>query len=504
MPAIRHIVHSTRQALAPIAAACAALVPIAHATAQNSGPIPAIILQQPAAPEMRLDGSFSDWLRIPPAAVDPSGDAEGPMDLRAVWLANRAHAIWLALEFNDDSTLFRNEAGDADMSMHITLPGDRLVTIDLARGGYWLTDSTTDDATRQPIHWDELDLRVMPSHASRRFELSFSLLRQGVEIGDIIELRFSGNDALDEPIRFRLVDSQSALTRRPVGPQAIDQSPRAAFRIASYNTDGAGLIVPTNPDRRERLARVVKAAAADIYCFQNDPTDSAETLRRRIEGIDPHSNAGEWNVVLTRGSAIATTHPILPLPPLEDARIAGAIVTLPTGDPSTEPRAIAVYSAHLPEGGGPDSSQDTARIRQAELIAAQLDRLRSGSLGEAFEPYANAPAILAGTLNITGSELPRITLEESAELRFAELPHMLTDQLDTWHDHASNLPPATLDHMAFTPGIDIALGFVVNVRRLGPVLARQSGMHRADFEATPHMMLIADCTFDSEPTSARD
>lgn len=483
------LVLSQRLFLIAFSAMVALPLTTTSAIAQQEGPFRSGIVQQTIPANMRLDGHFNDWARLQPVAVDEAGDASGALDLRLVWMASRDHTIWMAVQFEEPLDLFDGPSEDGTLRIEITLPDRRILSIDFRNQTYTVGTESGQQRTVERIHWRDLQLRVMPTHASRRFELQVNLRGMGVQIGDTLEIRFSGSDSLEEPIRFRTTESRIALSRRPVGPSEITPPADNAIRIASFNTTGAGLVSPTDPRRREQIERVIRAAGAAIYCLQGESTTNPETIARRMQGIDPLYNAGEWNTVLANGVVITTQLPLIQLPTLPGTGVAGAIVL--TGDNNDQP--IVLYSANFPCCGGTGSPEDEARLNNAERIAEQIAALRTGQLGESFAPYANAPVVLAGSLNIVGSTLPRFLLEDSAKLRFAELPNMLTDALETWYDDSASRPPAVRDHIAMTEGLDIVNGFVVNIRRLGPVLARKSQMHRADFEASPHMMLIADC-----------
>lgn len=463
-----------------------------------------ILIQQPAPATLRLDGQFNDWSSVPAAAIDAAGDATGSLDLRTIRIANRNQLIWMAIEFDQPVDLFAGPANDPTLIMHITTADGSLIAIDFRNNAYTFTPSSASDNASpeaQPIHWSDLDLQVLPSHASQRFELTLNLERQGVEVSDIIEINFIGSDQLDQTIRFRLTGTTHAIARRPVGPSQMNKTIGSAIRIASLNTHRGGLTTTTEPDRRDRIERIIKAANAEVYCFQDETANTAESIRKRMEALMPQIRDGRldgsWHAVLLDGCVIASQHPLIPLPAISQTRVVGAIV-VPENDAA---RAVIVYSAHLPAGGYTGTSEDHARIAAARAIAAQIEALRDNQLSERYASFVDAPVVLAGTLNIVGSPEPREILTSRSGLRFAELPNMLHDALETWQDDASPLPPGIRDHMAISAGVTIANAFVVDVRRLGPVLAKQNGMHRADFEASPHRMMILDVL--RSPTTKR-
>ena len=51
-----------------------------------------------ARKKLTLDGRFREWRGIAPAATDPAGDGRDQgIDLRRLWLANDAEALYLRL-----------------------------------------------------------------------------------------------------------------------------------------------------------------------------------------------------------------------------------------------------------------------------------------------------------------------------------------------------------------------------------------------------------------------
>ena len=83
----------------------------------------------------------------------------------------------------------------------------------------------------KPWHYGAFFLLRSPAIIAAVFVYTIALGLFGVDVGDSIELDFSGSDALDEPIVFSFTEPADAPIIR--SPQ---QEPCTTFRIASLNT----------------------------------------------------------------------------------------------------------------------------------------------------------------------------------------------------------------------------------------------------------------------------
>jgi endonuclease/exonuclease/phosphatase family metal-dependent hydrolase len=441
-------------------------------------------IEQHAPARLRLDGNLDEWDGIPPAATDPAGDSTGQFDLARVWVGNRGATVCLGLEFTEALNLQAGPSRDGTLVLNIETPDGSRIDFDFrARKGV----RTAADGSTAPLTWLELGMHQAPTYASSTYELQLDLGAFGVEVGSAISVQFSGSDSLASPIAFRLSPGHAGEPER-VGPASLARAAGTQLRIASYNTEHNGLRDDERPDRRDAIHRVVRAAAADVYCFQEEWTASADTLRRVMERIDPHNDGKAWSVVFDEGAAVASRYPILAMPDIPGQRAAGAIIKR-TESPHD---AILVYSVHFKCCGHMGSSEDEKRIAEANAIADQVDRLRRGQLGPAFADYADVPVVICGDYNLVGSRTPLTVLETRIGLRALDLLQMLSTKSFTWYDERSPYAPGRLDYITASPSAEPLKSMIVNARNFDNTVARELGLRHSDVAATDHLLMITD------------
>lgn len=476
MPLLRPL---QRSLLACIAAITSALTLTATAPAQP------LTHEQLVPSQLRLDGNLSEWLDLAPAADDPAGDASGAFDLTRVWAANHGAMLYLCIEITEELNLQSGPEGDGTLVLTLNTPDGSRIDFDFrARKGL----HSPPQGLPKAITWLEIGMRQSPTYASKTYELQLDLEPFGVEVGKQVSIQFSGSDSLDEPILFNLTPGHVNIAKRPIGPASLARAEGTQFRIASYNTEHNGLRDEAKPDRRDAIHRVVAAAAADIYCFQEEWTASADSIRRVMESIDPHHDTKPWSVVFDNGAAVASRYPIIAMPDIPNQRAAGAIVKI-TESPAD---AVLVYSVHLKCCGHINSKEDNQRIAEANAIADQVEQLRRGQLGPAFADYADVPVVICGDYNLVGSRTPLTILETRLGMAAQDLPHMLSDKTYTWYEEDSPFSPGRLDYITASPNARQLNGFIVNPRHFGRVLSRQMGMRQSDVAATDHLLMITD------------
>lgn len=443
-----------------------------------------------APAELRMDGDFDEWSAMPPLAVDAVGDATGAFDLTRVWAANRGAMVYVGFEITEELNLQSGPREEGTLILRLETPDGSRIDFDFRGRRGWHTPGGDGEPTQ--ISWVDLGLRQMPTFASTAFEIQLDLEAYGAEVGEELTLSFAGSDSLDEAVRFRLSPGHMTPSARPIGAGSLERAAGSAFRLASYNTEHNGLRDEEKPERRVAIHRVVRAAAADVYCFQEEWTASADEIRQVMESINPLGDGGAWHVVFDEGSAVASRHPIVAMPDIAEQRAAGAIVRV--GDSARE--AVLVYSVHFKCCGSIGSSEDVRRIEEVRAIAAQVEALRAGRLGPEFADYADVPVVIAGDYNLVGSRTPLTILEDLVGVRALELPHMLSDKIYTWYEEGSSFSPGRLDYISATAGVEQVSGFIVNPRHFGPVLSRQMGMRADDVAASDHLLMISDMKFE--------
>ncbi|MCH8914134.1 MAG: hypothetical protein IIA33_11270, partial [Planctomycetes bacterium] len=292
-----------------------------------------------------VDGLFNEWSDDTLIASDPAGDEDGAFDVTELHALSRGPLLFVHF---DTATLLNIQSGPAEegtLRLELLLPGLQQLTIDFRTRLAYL-----DGNPNNGVAWPDLNYVSMTTYAADRFELRVDLGLFGVDVGDSIEIDFSGSDALDEPVVFSFTEPADAPIIR--SPQ---QEPCTTFRIASLNTLFGGLL---NPNQAPAIGRLVQAAAADIYCFQ-EQNSPADDIADRLDELDPLQNGAPWNVLVSADTVIASQEFMLSIPHGGDA---AAIVDFGSDG------AVGVFSIHPPCCGYIGNGQDLARITEMDAI----------------------------------------------------------------------------------------------------------------------------------------
>jgi hypothetical protein len=421
-------------------------------------------------PVPSIDGAFEDWSSVSALATDAAGDASGAFDLTTVKAFGRGSMLYLLFNVGKELNAGAGAATDGTLRLELALPGR--LTVDLRAHALY-----TDGDPAQALKWTDVAYAIAPTYASTRFEARIDLARFGVKAGDRIKIDFAGSDALPAPAEVVMGPPAASPAARSLG-----REPGTSLRIASNNTylDGLG-----DPARQARVGRLVKAAAADIYCFQElGTTDVAATLK----AIDPRGDGATWNVHKVLDVAIASRATLNPLPQSTNA-IAGAALEL-GGKP------LVVFSLRTTCCGYAGDPSDVARVQQMTEVAGTIKKLRDGALGTELLAWRDAQVVVVGDWNLVGSRKPLdVMLDPSGPaLSHWQLRHVTVDDVFTWRsEKVGEFPPGMLDVLVHSPAkLQRKNGFILDTADLDAPKLGQLGLQANDSQASDHLWLVAD------------
>lgn len=441
-----------------------------------------------------VDGVFDEWKDEYIVARDAVGDATGAFDIKTVWARSDEKMLYLAFELDKPLNLQNGIPADGTLKLHlaarrveIPVPLFQRCTIDFRRRTieleFWeerLPKARPDEAqpirwfdNKQVLSWADSEFSCLPTYASSKFELKIKRRFGG-------RVSFSGSDLIDE---FKITNNISGI-RRPK-TNAYDPVTGSDFRIASLNTLRNGL---GDPERGPAMKRLLAAAKASIYCFQEE---FEEALYRAAL---PAAFEEQVNTVWAGGCSIATRFDLTPLPMKLEGGVAG-LVKLPNG------KFVAVISAHFECCGFVDSAQDRLRVQQAEQLVGEIKRMRDGAFGVDAKV---APLVLIGDYNLVGSRKPLDQLR-AAGLKDVLLRFPNDGSAYTWRGLTAeeSFWPGRLDLLTHSDDLTPLKALVLDTERLKPWQLRELGWPKKnDSRASDHLMLIGDFRIESAVKSS--
>ncbi|MEM1166712.1 MAG: hypothetical protein AAGI30_10540 [Planctomycetota bacterium] len=464
-----------------------------------------------------IDERFNEWGADDLVAIDPIGDAPGgAFDLGRVWAKTAGTTLFLSFEMLGQTVnLQSGHLSDGGPQLWIGVQdGDDLSVFFRPR---FVTLGDIDDPSAlfgaPRLAWDAVDFALLPTVAASRYEMRIDLSPAGVNPGDTVLLDFAtptlagspgsvptdfeSPDALSSPVAITLAPlpapspsgDESELVARPQG---------TTLRVASLNTLRSGL-TNTFPPAVASFDRLLRVAAADVYCFQ-EQAGTPQQLIDRLAAADPRGDGASWNVHtdpqggLFSSDYIATPLPLTPVedPPLTNAYAAGVVGT----DPET---AVLVLSVHPKCCGFVGSFEDQLRIAEAEDIRDMLARFRTGVISPSLVPFKDVPVIVIGDWNLVGSNGPREILTDQASgtgLRHQVLLNLDGRDATSWRDLSPSpggFAPGLLDLAVHSSrSLDVTGGFVLDSHRLTPSQRTAIGVDASDSLVSDHLLLVAD------------
>ncbi|MCC6968640.1 MAG: hypothetical protein IT434_00305 [Phycisphaerales bacterium] len=421
-----------------------------------------------------IDGVFDDWDGVAVLATDPAGDSSGELDVLALSARSAGTVLSLKLDLRNPVNLSTGSTANATLRLVVTAPSGRTLTVDFrGRKAYF------DGQSSSVVPWPNISFECLPTASSTSWEMRMDLSPIGVQVGQTVSMNFSTADSLASAASYTLVDPVSDVTRR-----VIDRRPCTDLRVASLNTEQTGF---NDATRRPKLLRIVDAANADVYCFQEEYSGNTANLISHLNGTDPLENGASWNVVRQTELFIASHYPLIAVA-MGDQHF-GAVVLNPG-------REVLVVTNHPKCCGYQGTSEDVKRITQATDAINNLALFRAGQKGANLVAYKDVPVVVVGDWNLVGSTTPLdLWLAPNApDMKRELVVNQIGDEASTWKSgDGLDFWPGALDLLVCSRATLFArqvVGLHTSELNAGELAAL--GLQAGDSDATDHRMVIAD------------
>ena len=343
----------------------------------------------------------------------------------------------------------------------------RQVTIDFRK-----RSATLSSEPEKTVPWSQFGFVSLPTYASDRYELRLNLAKFGVQPGDTVKIGFTGSDELDESVSIVL---QKGKERHP--EVTFDRTNTGDIRIANLNTLQQGM---SDVDRSGSIKRLLTAAKADIFCFQEEWEEAK--FREAVPRMVPSDQ--RVNLHWSNGCGIATSLPLEQIPMQLDRGVA-AMIELPESNP------LVVVSIHLKCCGFAGSREDLTRVYQAQQLVDEIRKLRHGEYGDELK---QAGIVILGDYNLVGSRKP-LDILRNAGVTDKILLIAGDSAAFTWRgiNPEESFWPGRLDIVTYDHVVlRLSNGFLVDTSKLSEKALRVLGVRVHDSKASDHLMLIAD------------
>ena len=421
-----------------------------------------------------IDGLFDDWEASKVVGIDdPKDDAQGEFDIVSVQVQQSNGTVYLHLTLNKELNLQNGDKSDGQLLLNLDLPNFKRLTVDFRKR---IAFFTSDPATRIP--WNQIGFECLPTFASKQFEVKLNLSKLGIKTGNKIKIGFEGSDEL--PSRLELVVESNDFPLK-VGENPF--RPHGDVRIANMNTLQQGL---ADINRQAKTRRLLSASNANIFCFQEEWNESE--FLDSAASVVPH--IGNLQTVWSSGCGIATVLECKQIPMQLDRAVA-ALVKLRDGN------QVVVISVHFKCCGFAGSKEDELRVQQAQQLAKEILKLRTGQYGIALR---NSPIVLSGDYNLVGSRKPL------NQIYIAGLKDAIIHNADdysgiTWRglEASESFWPGRLDLICFDPSrlIQVA-GFAIDTAKMDKThLLSRYELDADTSKVSDHLLLVADFKFRS-------
>lgn len=415
-----------------------------------------------------LDGRLNDWVELPPAYPPPGEDLpRGPYSLQRFDAAADGTRVWVALDFGREFNIQAGPAWEGPLCLEVLLPDGRRLCLNLRDRRIEFPVATDAAAPR----WPDIDLISAPTVASDQFEVRFDLSAYA-KAGDAVTISAHSSTLLAAPLVVRLGDP---LVRPEIRSGMRERG--TCVRIASFNTHLDGF---TDPKSTDALGRIVVAAAADVYCFQEQWKTPAEEIAARLVELAPAGQPA-WNVHKIDGCIIATHGQLEPVASGDD-RHAAAIITVGHEPP------MLVVSVHPKCCGYMGSHEDLQRIEQSLSIARTVRGVQSSHPG--------IPVVVIGDWNLVGSDVPMRVVREAVDPSLVRwsLRHLASTDEYTFYDRPGSFTPSVLDIVVHSPHLKRRNGFILDSTTLPDEMLTELKLQRTDSRASDHLLIVADFT----------
>ncbi len=409
-----------------------------------------------------IDGLFEDWVSVPVAYSDISGDGIDE-DFAELKITNDNDFLFLKFSFHNSEQLLQDlnnirlyidTDNDNQSGFQIHGQGVELEWCFGCRQGIYYS-STGQIVIRQA----DIVLRTAPTITAKEFELALSLHSVPMTGGtgqtpDVIAVVLETSDQLD------LLPGQPALYEidttfvEPPGQIPLRRQRQQDIRVLSYNTRGGGLL---DSNRQGRFQRILQALDPDILAFQEQA--GGDQVKSLIAAWLQETNL--HSVVLGNNNLVVSKYPVLnqALMTTSGRTMAALLQTEPVLGTN-----LLLLNSHLA-----CCSSNASRQQDADEIIMVLRTWRSGN--GPFTLADKTPIIHVGDFNLVGASRQLRTLTEgdiANEYNFGSdfFPDWdntaLTDLFSrhtairmgyTWRNDSESFSPGKLDYILFTDSI---------------------------------------------------
>jgi len=455
------------------------------------------------ASERAVDGRYGEWLEVPPAWSDPSGDGDA-VDFGRIWVGSDSERVTIRFEVGGEISLQGGNAitllidGDADPSTGRSVEGigAELVWVFGEREGV-----VADGGHESVVEQAEVGLLQAPTVSSTEFEVS--LLRRtadGVALipgpsASIVLVDGSGAGGDRLPDQGAVTVLISDAPPPPPPDVALERRDPDDIRVLTYNVLFDGLF-----KRPAAFLRVLRAIDPDVICFQEIWTHTARQAADQVSLAIPDA---EWFGAHTTEGHVVSRFPLIESRAIDEAGNYWALIDLPDDRYDTD---LSIVSAHPP-----CCDNEVGRQEELDGIAAWVrDLVKNAGRGLP----KGTPIVVAGDMNLVGRarQVRTLVAGEIAD----EATHGTSGPLDwdgtplsdveprhagghdafTWRDPRSSFAPGKLDYIVYsdsvlTPGN----AFVLATEELAPEVLERYGLRSGDtLEASDHLPVVADFT----------
>ncbi len=455
-----------------------------------------------------LDGEFSDWDDVEPAAIDQVGGPNpGVLDFANLWIANDERYLLLSLELVQEINLqsgnqirmFLDTDNNPATGQAANGIGADLVWTFGSRSGTFITPSGS-----YAVEHADVDIVTAPTVTGERFEIAFD--RSAKPVGStplfpgptlsIVIQDIGGSDVIpDQTGGVTYTFDETPLEPLPSGTLARYDDTH--LRIMTYNVLQDGLFATS---KRASFDRLLSAISPDIIGFEEIYDHSAIATENRVEGIIPSGSQGRWYSAKVGTDIIAVSR----YPITEAFPVSGNGAFLIDLRPAYDKDLLFVV-AHTP-------CCDNEAGRQREIDAFMAFIRDAKAPGGLLDLVYETPIVIVGDMNLvgyrrqletmltgdivnTGTYGPPFSPDwdgsdfEDAKPRHTDLPMNLT-----WFDYGSSFWPGRLDYIVYSGSVmDVGNSFVTFTPGMPPDTLDIYGLHADDaLRASDHIPVVVD------------
>lgn len=443
-----------------------------------------------------VDGLFREWRGVPLAAVDPAADGRvGGIDLRRVWLANDAEALYLRLNVGRE-TILQNSLDEAiGHHLRLYLDTDARASTGKPVGGLGVEVEVRFGERQvvvyQPSGIGELrtpsagGIRSLPTHSAAVFELRvpFHTARLPGRVRLFLEEEAPGGDRMPQQAAITYVPSRQAVA----APVAIDLGRRdeAHVRLVSLNVEDSLLTT-----RKALYQRYLGAIAPDILNFQSLTAWGGARTRLYVANVLPHPEGGSWSVAEQADCITVSAYPILAHAAVDN----NLLVYIDLPDERTS-RDLVLFNVHLP-----CCENDAGRDTESTNLVRLWRDLVAGVGPFPIDP--DDAVIVTGDFNYVGFRRQVEAVQGGmgrgeSPLVSAPLRHSHARSVVTWRRARSPFAPGKLDYVFFSNDVlRLENNYVLDTATMPAEELRRQRLRRGDsLLVSDHLALVTDFSF---------